>query len=119
MSDEKKSLVEESSGYDNFIGEVDSKSLPSTLGGFMGENSDIEDVDIEEWRKHWNQMPSFNQEDNPPYKKLIVSFRTEADYLEFQTLISQKMTSKTKTVWHPHLDKTANSLLRWMEAEDE
>jgi hypothetical protein len=43
-----------------------------------------------------------------------MAFRTKEDYEEFQNLISQKMTLKTKSAWHPALDKTANSLSRWM-----
>jgi len=27
------------------------------------------------------------------------------------------LTKKTKSAWHPHLDVTANSLLRWMDEE--
>jgi len=29
------------------------------------------------------------------------------------------MTEKTKSAWHPHLDVTANSLLRWMEEDND
>jgi len=46
-----------------------------------------------------------------------MSFRNQEDYEEFQKLIGQRMTAKTKSAWHPHLDVTANSLLRWMEDE--
>ncbi len=68
-----------------------------------------------EWEKHWQGMPEFEQEDNPPYKKLIISFRNETDYREFAKLIDQKLTEKTKSIWYPELDREENSLLRWIE----
>jgi len=50
---------------------------------------------------HWVGMPEFEQEKKEPYKTLIVRFDSESDYLDFQKLIGQKMTKKTKSVWHP------------------
>lgn len=49
----------------------------------------------------WVGMPEFVQEKKAPFKELIVRFETEADYLEFQELINQKLTNKTKSIWHP------------------
>jgi hypothetical protein len=46
-------------------------------------------------------MPEFVQEKKEPFKELIVRFETEADYLEFQRLIGQQLTVKTKSIWHP------------------
>tara|TARA_B110000881_G_C18527253_1_gene490960 strand:+ start:353 stop:841 length:489 start_codon:yes stop_codon:yes gene_type:complete len=119
MSEDKKQReveVEESAEYDNYLGDVDDSSLPTTLDGFMGEGKTgiNTEVDIDGWRSHWKQMPAYTQEPNEPFKKVIMAFRTKEDYEEFQNLISQKMTLKTKSAWHPALDKTANSLSRWM-----
>lgn len=50
----------------------------------------------------WVGMPEFIQNKIKPYKELIVRFDTEADYLEFQSLINQKLTEKTKSIWHPY-----------------
>jgi hypothetical protein len=49
----------------------------------------------------WVGMPEFVQEKKEPFKELIVRFDTEEDYKEFQNLISQKLTNKTKSIWHP------------------
>lgn len=73
-----------------------------------------EDVD-EEWKKYWKGMPEFVQEDNPPFKKIFVSFRNEEDYKEFANLIDQKLTEKTKSIWYPKLDIDDNALKRWIE----
>ena len=121
MSDDKRKVeVKESAEYDNYLGEVDDSSLPTTLGEFMGEKKGTNDeVDLDSWRSHWKQMPAFTQEHNEPYKKVIMSFRTKEDYEDFQKKIGQRLTEKTKSAWHPHLDVTANSLLRWMEEEND
>jgi hypothetical protein len=49
----------------------------------------------------WVGMPEFVQEKKVIFKELIVRFETEEDYKKFQTLINQKMTNKTKSIWHP------------------
>lgn len=71
--------------------------------------------DEEEWKKHWLGMPEFDQEDNPPYKKIIMSFRNKEDYEEFAKLVDQNLTEKTKSIWYPKLDRDENSLKRWIE----
>ncbi len=113
--------VEESADYDNYLGEVSDESLPTSLGSFMedGEDGINEEADIEQWRKHWKNMPAFTQEEKKAYKQVIMSFRTKEDYEDFQEKIDQRLTEKTKSAWHPHLDVTANSLLRWMEEEND
>ena len=50
----------------------------------------------------WVGMPEFVQEKKEPYKELIIRFNTEADYLDFQNIIGQKLTMKTKSIWHPY-----------------
>jgi hypothetical protein len=112
--------VKESGEYDNFLGEVDDNSVPATLSEFLGEDDGITvgDVDIDKWTNHWNQMPEYKQEDNPAYMKVIVRFRNKEDYEEFQKMIGQNMTEKTKSIWHPQLDRTGNALLRWIEDEE-
>lgn len=51
--------------------------------------------------EHWQGMPEFVQEKQEPYKTLTVRFETEEAYLEFQRLIGQTLTIKTKSIWHP------------------
>ena len=108
-----KNNLDETTEYDNCIG-VKEKNI-NTLSSFLeDENQEVED---KLWKKHWIGMPEFEQENNPPYKKLIVSFRNKEDYEEFANLIGQNLTEKTKSIWHPKLDREANSLLRWVEEE--
>ena len=103
--------VKESAEYDNFIEQSKGDSRPNTLAEFLEEEIQYD----EPWQKHWQDMPEFEQEHNKPYKSINVHFRTKEDYMEFQQLIGQMLTEKTKTIWHPSLEVTQNSLLRWIE----
>lgn len=95
--------------YDNLIGEKVVRRSP--LSGLAQKTEN------KEWKKHWKEMPEFEQEDNAPFKTLYVHFRNEQDYEEFAKLLSQKITKQTKSIWYPKLDITKNSLLRWIEKE--
>lgn len=112
----EKPKVQETTEYESCIGEKDTSYLPSDLTDFLGIEDDNED---KEWKKHWKGMPEFVQEDNPPYKKLIISFRNKEDYDEFvsktKDVLDQTMTEKTKSIWYPALDRDQNSLKRWIE----
>ena len=108
MNNEK---IEESNVYDNCLGKKESAPDLSKFIEF-GEEENTEPI---EWKNHWNGMPEFTQEDNPPFKKLIISFRTKEDYDAFSELVSQKLTDKTKSIWYPKLDRDLNSLKRWIE----
>jgi hypothetical protein len=60
-----------------------------------------EDQNLFKEYSEWVGMPEFDQQKKEPFKQLIIRFETENDYLEFQTLINQKLTNKTKSIWHP------------------
>ena len=49
----------------------------------------------------WSGMPEFNNDDLSPKRQLIISFRNEDDIKAFATLIKQKITEKTKSLWYP------------------
>jgi len=57
------------------------------------------------WEKEWQGMPEFIQDKQEAYKTLIIRFDNEEDYQEFASLINQKLTSKTKSIWHPELQR--------------
>lgn len=60
-------------------------------------------------KEHWKGMPEFVQEKKTEYQKIIVRFRCEADVEEFAELIGQKLTPKTKSIWHPKLIRGLDS----------
>ena len=84
------------------------------------ENDDELEIenDTEEWKKHWIGMPEFNQEKKPPFKKIYVNFRNQEDYEEFSKLINQNLSEKTKSIWHPKLERDENTLKRWIESDE-
>lgn len=51
--------------------------------------------------KEWVDMPEFVQKDKQPVKKIIVSFESYEDVLEFAKIIGFKVTNKTKSIWFP------------------
>ncbi len=52
-------------------------------------------------QEEWVDMPEFVQEKKEPFAKIIIRFETEEDLHEFSKLINQKLTPKTKSIWHP------------------
>ena len=75
----------------------------------MSDNNVLSLFDKEEipaeWEKEWQNMPEYIQENNDPFQSVIVHFRNESDRKEFESLIGQKMTYKTKSIWFPEYDK--------------
>ena len=64
----------------------------------------------------WDGMPEFNQPEAEAWKVLKVRFRNEEDLRNFAEAIDQtNITLKAKGIWYPPADKTANSLLRYMD----
>ena len=63
----------------------------------------------------WKDMPEFIQEKQKEYAKIIVRFDNENDLQEFSKLIGQKLTNKTKSIWHPQLIRGQNSGKRYID----
>jgi hypothetical protein len=68
--------------------------------------NDLFEVQKEEFSKddpmnEWKGMPEFVQEKKEPFSKIIIRFDTEDDLIDFSELIGQKLTPKTKSIWHP------------------
>ena len=67
------------------------------------------------WKKEWEGMPEFVQEQQKPYAQIIVRFDNEEALQEFAGLIGQKLTNKTKSIWHPKLIRGLNANKRWID----
>ncbi|PHS22154.1 MAG: hypothetical protein COA84_13315 [Robiginitomaculum sp.] len=104
----EKSILEESTVYESH--EDDKARKAPTLAGLIGQEEPQE-----EWEKNWKGMPEFDQENNPAFKKLIVTFASKEDYDDFAKLIDQPLTPKTKSIWHPKPDRVPNFMMRWIE----
>ena len=63
---------------------------------------EAEEIDYDEI---WEGMPEFDQKDEKPYRKLIVHFANERDFVEFSELVKQPLTSKTTNMWYPRMER--------------
>jgi hypothetical protein len=64
----------------------------------------FEDPDAHKsWKKEWEDMPEFIQEDLQPKQSIIVHFETKEDRETFAKLIKQHLTRKTKSIWFPEV----------------
>jgi ParB-like chromosome segregation protein Spo0J len=84
---------------ENIIAELEDIDLED-LGFTEGElNFDfVQDLNYDEI---WQGMPDFIQEDKEGFHQVIVHFETEQDMNNFAELVQQKITIKTKYIWHP------------------
>lgn len=107
----------ESTKYDSCL---DIGSSDRKISDFMDlSETEKEELSIDkEWKKYWINMPEFVQDENPPYRRIILNFRSEDDYQNFAKLIEQNLTEKTKSVWYPKLEKDDNFLKRWIEVDE-
>ena len=64
-------------------------------------NENTSQLDVE---KEWTGMPEFDQKDKTAFRSLLVHFKNQEDVDDFQKLIKQKLTDKTKSIWHPKLE---------------
>lgn|SRR3990167_2130640 len=101
--------------YDNFVGKKNTLDCSSSLTSFLDLDEGESCLNPLDWEQHWKGMPEFVQDSNEPFMKILISFREEADYLAFAKLIDQNLSIKTKSIWYPKLDRTQNSLSRWIE----
>jgi hypothetical protein len=63
----------------------------------------------------WDNMPEFVQEKKEPFSKITIRFETEKDLNEFAQLIGQKLTPKTKSIWHPYKPHRHGKIIRWVD----
>lgn len=85
----------------------------STLLDFLDSDEDRTGNFAE---REWVHMPEFVQEKDEPYAKIVVRFETKEDLKEFGELIGQKVNVKTKSIWHPKLERGTGGL-RWIDEE--
>jgi hypothetical protein len=63
----------------------------------------------------WKDMPEFVQGKQEPYAQMIIRFRNQQDLDEFSEMIGQKLTVKTKSLWHPSLVRGLHGQKRWVD----
>jgi hypothetical protein len=53
----------------------------------------------------WRGMPSFNQEDQLAWRRLIVNFRCAEDLKQFAAVLNQIVTEETRSIWYPENER--------------
>lgn len=69
----------------------------------------------EDWMDEWKDMPEFVQPKQEPYAVFNVRFRCQEDLDEFARMIGQRLTRKTKSIWHPPLPRGLETHKRWVD----
>jgi hypothetical protein len=80
-------------------------------------NNPLFDVAPEE--EHWRGMPKFKQDDNGPYRQVIVSLEDEKAEKDFFKLIDQTYTDKTKSIWFPERPISHVTDLFWFSEDQD
>lgn len=76
---------------------------------------DMATEQAEDWKEEWKGMPEFVQTKQRPYAQIIVRFDSEEDLQGFAKLIGQKLTRRTKSIWHPQIKRGLHTRQRYYE----
>jgi hypothetical protein len=99
---------------DNRVGQLDLDWDPDELRREIEEGIDLSRFfldhelktlleihdDVHDHEKAWDGMPEFGQE-HMAKQRIVVSFTSHEDALEFGDLLGQQVTSKTRALWYP------------------
>ncbi len=77
---------------------------------FQPDHNSREWLDTEE---HWQDMPSFEHDDQSPYKSINVNFVSKESMDKFFQIIKQDYTDKTKFIWYPKIEKNVIKDKAW------
>lgn len=93
--------------------------IRSTPTSFLFRDSMKKDTQKEanDPQTEWVGMPEFKQEKQKPHAAIIVRFESEEALQEFARLIGQPLTAKTKSIWHPKLERGENTNKRYVDAQ--
>jgi hypothetical protein len=83
----------------------------------MKKQSLLIDTD-RDWVKDWKGMPEYSQENLDSFSSIIVHFGSKEDRDDFAEVIDQKITSKTKSIWHPKLELRSVKNKRYVDKGD-
>lgn len=95
----------------NKLNHVPDKTAQSNLLVLAG-------IEEEETPFGWDDMPEFDQPEKGQHALIRVRFRNEEDLQEFAQKIGQNLSTKTKSIWYPPLDKNKTTVLKWVDADD-
>lgn len=88
------------------------------LDMFDVENPEKEWDNMKDWQKHWKNMPEFINNENTPFRTIIVHLETQEALNEFIHLMKQKITDKTKYIYYPYKHKQKLKNLIYVDSEN-
>ena len=65
---------------------------------------DKEDLPFD-WETEWQGMPEFKMGNTEPYQKITISFASPEDVTQFASIIGQKISTRTDSLWYPRPDQ--------------
>ena len=82
---------------------------------FDDDDDDQVATPTHDWRREWKGMPEFVQEERKPFSTIMIRFANKEDLDDFANKIGQKLTPKTKSIWHPQLLRGLDCVERWAD----
>jgi len=70
---------------------------------------------VQRWRDEWKGMPEFVQRNLKPWKQLIINFSCEEDMDQFASLVEQRITPTTQSIWYPIQKAIDASKMRYID----
>jgi hypothetical protein len=70
------------------------------------------------WYDIWRGMPEYMHKDLSPWKQVIVSFRSPADFEEFARVIGQRVGPRTRSIWFPEAEILHETSWRYADIDD-
>ena len=123
LTEEKAKAYRIADNKTNEYSEWDYGLLNKEFGDLLDINYDLtnlgfEDRELEsiitfdgtgrEWlmtEEHWQDMPTFEHDNEAPFRSIHVHFKTKQDVENFFKLVKQDFTDKTKYIWFPQIEK--------------
>ena len=66
----------------------------------------------------WTGMPDYHQDDKLAFKSLKVNFKTQDAVNTFASLVGQKITEQTRSIWFPLVEKQNLKDLRYVTDDE-
>lgn len=101
----------------SLLSEITYPTMNRKLGKAAAKQTSQRDVS---WKAHWVNLPEYEQERLLPHKMLVVYLDDdETVRSRLAEVLEQRITSKTKSVWYPELQRGKHSHLRWVDRSGE
>ena len=74
-------------------------------GDESGEQHALFDLEaLKVVNQEWVGMPGYRNENQAPWKSILVHFENRADLEAFAALVGQRLTGDTRSIWYPEAE---------------